>query len=118
MTNGTKRSERVMRNSSRRRSIPSTRRAEKRRRPWRHRMMSPWPAVGLKLKHRRASALDQHVVAGRGVEDVLPRPADQHVVAGATDERVVAGRADQDVVPVAAVGDQADRARGKAGGFD
>src|SRR6266511_1288936 len=48
--------------------------------------------------------LDDDVVAGAAVEDVLAVAADQHVVAVAATESVVAGAADQDVVAVAAVG--------------
>src|SRR5260370_34302617 len=50
-----------------------------------------------------ASLLNQGVVAGRPVENVLPRSADEHVVAGAADQNIVPGAADQDVVAVAAV---------------
>src|SRR5262245_6122652 len=49
------------------------------------------------------ATLEQGVVTGPAVEDVLPRPTDQRVVAGAAAERVVAGAGDQDVVAVAAV---------------
>ena len=62
--------------------------------------------------HRRDCdpRLDDDVVAGPAVEDVLPAAADQHVVAGAAVQRVVAGAADQDVVAVAAVGGELDAA--------
>ena len=48
--------------------------------------------------------LDDDVVAGSAVEDVLPAIADQHVISGAAAQGVVAGAADQDVVAVAAIG--------------
>ena len=58
---------------------------------------------------RSGTLLDQDVVAGAAVEDVLPRPADQDVVAGAAEEDVVPRAADQDVVAVAAVRREQDR---------
>jgi hypothetical protein len=58
---------------------------------------------------RSGSILDQDVVAGPSVEDVLPRPADQDVVAGAAKEGVVARAANQHVVAVTTVLRELDR---------
>ena len=55
---------------------------------------------------RSGSILDQDVVAGPSVEDVLPRPADQDVVAGAAKEGVVACAANQHVVAITTVRSQ------------
>ena len=66
-----------------------------------------WPsraALQPESMHRgHVQRLDDDVVAGSAVEDVLPAAADQHVVAGTAVQRVVAGAADQDVVAVAAI---------------
>ena len=56
------------------------------------------------------SVLENGVVAGAAVEDVLTGSADQHIVTSATGECVVARTADQDVVAIAAVGRELDRA--------
>src|SRR5262245_59522005 len=64
---------------------------------------------------RPVPSLDQDVVTGPAVEDVLPRPADQHVVAGAADQGVVPRAADQFVVAVTAVHRELDRVGRQAG---
>src|SRR5205823_4892751 len=62
-----------------------------------------------------ARSLDQDVVTGPAVQDVLPQAADEDVVPGAAEKNVVARAADQDVVAVAAVLGQLDRAGRQAG---
>src|SRR5262249_38788848 len=63
-----------------------------------------------------ARSLDQDVVAGPALGDVLAGAADQDVVPRAAGQRVVAAAADEDVIAVAAVGREGDRGGGEAGG--
>src|SRR5689334_22552573 len=63
------------------------------------------------------SVLDQDVVAGASVEEVLPRPAVQDVVAGAAEERVVPRAAEEGIVAGAAVLREQDRIGRQARSF-
>jgi hypothetical protein len=60
-------------------------------------------------------ALDDHVVAGPSVGDVVPRPSDEDVVAVPAEQRVGAVAADQHVVAGAAVEREERRVGGDAG---
>src|SRR5262249_6664282 len=69
-------------------------------------------AHGKRLPHpqHRHASLDQDIVTGPTVENILPRSADEDVVARPTRQGVVAGTADEDIVAVAAICDELDRA--------
>ena len=78
----------------------------------------PLPTRGCRGHGVGGEGVDDDVVAGAAVDDVVPRSADQDVVAGTAVQHVVAGAADEDVVAVAAVQRELDRVGRHAGGVD
>src|SRR5206468_12552850 len=62
--------------------------------------------------------LEEDVVAGAAVQEVLAVAAEEDVVAGAAEEGVGSGAADEHIVAVAAVLGEGDGGGVEAGGFD
>src|SRR5262245_11555543 len=71
----------------------------------------PLPALRARAAGPHPLVLDDGVVAGAAVEDILPWPAEEHVVPGATLDGVGPATADQDVVALATVLGELDHAR-------